>query len=301
MLLCTFASNGCIGRCVDVGIEFDVAGESPGYLLQDVEPGYVFGGEFVAALHVGAAGGSEKTALQLTLEVGGEKAGTVSEVDEGRAILFISIAAGQASIPVQIVDQDEVVTKLAEKLVLQKHLTKGQRAYLIYPLLKGLLEESKARSLANLKKGISPIPDSIGNRGTTAAELAAQYGFSEDTLRQAQDLHSIFIGDSKTLAARNLKGLDSAELRKEWEEKILDLDHPVGLGAALAGMAGARATRDTEKKPNSQTQLDLFNEGVGTLSSVAKNWGRMRGEARPLILRVWRAAAARIAQACWIF
>lgn len=214
------------------------------------------------------------------------------QVVDGWTRTKASIAAGQVLIPVQVIDENEVVTKLAEKLVLQKHLTKGQRAFLVYPILKGLLAETKARSIANLKKGFSPSSDSIGTRGTTAEEIAAQYGFSQDTLAQAKELHGIFEGDSKTLAARNLEGLDPAELRKEWEPKILDLDHPIGLGAALAGMAGARATKDTEKKPNSQTQLDLFNEGVGTLSSVAKNWEKLRTDARPVIVRVWRTAAS---------
>ena len=214
------------------------------------------------------------------------------QVVDGWTRTKAAIAAGQVLIPVQVIDDNEVVTKLAEKLVLQKHLTKGQRAFLVYPLLKGVLAEAKTRSLANLQKGHSPISDSIGNRGTTAPEIAAQYGFSEDTLAQARELHAIFDGDAKTLAARNLQDLDGSDLRKEWEEKILDLDHPVGLGAALAGMAGARATRDTEKRPNSQTQMELFSEGVGTLSAVAKNWAKLRTEARPQIVRVWRAAAS---------
>lgn len=216
-----------------------------------------------------------------------------NKVVDGWTRREIAMAIPLDLVPVVEVPEDEGVTTLVEHLVLQKHLSKGQRAYLCYHLAKGLEGEKQARKRAALKKGNSPMPiqSASGNIGDFQ-QFCAAHGFSRDVFEQARTLHGIFNGDPSVMAARGLTGLDPEALRKEWEPKILDLADPVGLGRALAGMAGARATEGREKLPNPEVQLDLFEQGVTAINRVASSWGKLRREKRPEIIAAWSKVAA---------
>ena len=193
------------------------------------------------------------------------------QVVDGETRRGVAVSLGLDAVPCIELDADEVLTTIRQHLILQKHLTKGQRAYILIPHMQATADELKARGMANLKKGISPVPteSAPGNIGIFENFCRAN-GFSRDLGEQARTLHGIFSGDRKTLAERNLEKADPDTLRATWEPRILDLDNPVGLGAALAGMAGELATKDKEKTPNGDIQLELFQEGASAIDRVAQ-------------------------------
>lgn len=211
------------------------------------------------------------------------------QVVDGETRRGVALSLGLEAVPCVELDEDEVLTTIRQHLILQKHLTKGQRAYILMPHMQATAEELRARSTANLRKGHSPVPteSAPGNIGIFENFCRAN-GFSRDLGEQARTLHALFDGDRKTLAERNLDRADPAQLRATWEPRILDLDNPVGLGAALAGMAGELATKDKEKTPNGDIQLELFTEGAGAMDRVAKAWPKMRTADRPKIVQAWK-------------
>jgi hypothetical protein len=222
-----------------------------------------------------------------------------NEVVDGETRRQAAINAGLEEIPTVVLGDKEVMSVYREKLLLQKHLTKGQRAYILWPLLAPIVDEMQGRQAQALRAGTGrggTISDSIGDGAqkgaATLSELAHQWGFSRDTLAQAETLHLIFLGDSNTLMERNLEDSNPAELREEWEPKILSMTDPIGLGAALAGIAGAKATAGAEKKPNAETQLELFSDGASTLGRVAKSFPRLTPQARGQLVQTWRRISA---------
>ena len=215
-----------------------------------------------------------------------------THVIDGETRRNVAVLAGLDSVPVVEVPETEVYTTLREKLILQKHLTKGQRALLFVRMSSKVISEVRTRQIESLRKGSGrTIADSVGD-GRSLEQICADLGFSRDLFNQASALHGIFCGDAHTLKVRNLIGVDWKGLRDEWEPRIFDLDTPVGLGAALAGIAGQQATRDVAKAPNPETQLELFEHGVETLGRVAKAWPKLRREARPQIVAAWTRVAA---------
>lgn len=196
-------------------------------------------------------------------------------------------------VPCVEVPEDEVYANIKAQLANQKHLTKGQRAYLLVPIAERVIKEADARKLANLKKGHSPKPieSASGNIGVLE-QFCADHGFSKDIFDQARTLHAIWAGDRSTLEARNLVGADVAALREEWEPKILAFDKPVGLGAALAGIAGEQSTRDKTKAPNPEVQLELFTDGAAQIDRVAKAWPKLAKARRPEIVMAWTRVAS---------
>lgn len=211
-----------------------------------------------------------QTPLQV---VGGTK------VVDGETRRQVAIAIPLALVPVVDVPEDQGVTTLVEHLCLQKHLTKGQRAYLSYHLAKGLEAEKRARKVAHLKKGHSPMPieSASGNIGDFG-QFCARFGFSRDLFEQARKLHEAFDANPS--------------LREQFEPGILDLDDPKGLGAVLAGIAGKVSTEGREKQANSEVALEVFEQGVLALNDVARKWPKLRREARPEIVAAWTRVAA---------
>jgi hypothetical protein len=217
------------------------------------------------------------------------------EVLDGETRRQAAIAAQRWDVPVVVADSDDVVATVYRRLALQKRLTKGQSAYVLFPMAKPLLEEAKQRRIAQLNKGADPRNpiESVFGKQATFEDFCRAHGFSPDLATQAKTLHLIFSGDLKSLKERNLEGADPAALRGEWEPKILDIENPVGLGAALAGMAGQRATKDREKAPP-VGQLELFTETITELGTVfePKRWTKTRPDDKAEIISAWRRAAA---------
>lgn len=164
------------------------------------------------------------------------------------------------------VPETEVTSALMAALCARPHYTKGQRAYLAYPFMEPLIEESKARRAANLLKGTtkpSIVPDSAisaesGKRVDssdsassadsgkrvfmpvyqftgTMEDAAEKLGISVRLLQTARDIHKLFADPEK-----------GERLRNEFEPRILATDENgavSGLGALLAGITSSASTK----------------------------------------------------------
>lgn len=162
-----------------------------------------------------------------------------------------------------LVVPDERAAELAlETLTARRHLvTKGQLAYVAFPLIAPAYEGLRARHSDRLRTGISGTGHEL-----TVADLAAQVGVSEDEFARAAKLHRIFT--------------ERPGLRDEWEPKIMCSESPVGLGAVIAGIAGAAATRGTPRGPTRNTALARWDVSWTELGRHARSWERWTSEQR---------------------
>ena len=194
------------------------------------------------------------------------------EVVDGETRRQAAIALNLAEVPCVVVPAHEVAATLLQELQLRRNLTKGQRAYLLVPLMEPVLAGATQRRTANLRKGAAePAPE--GEHALhSAAEYAQSLGFSRDLLDQARRLHTAFA--------------DNPELRDQFEPQILDFDSPIGLGACLAGIAGQKATKDTERRTGAQ--LELFTDAWGTLGKRFTYWTKLDEDERRKAVLVLR-------------
>ncbi len=166
-------------------------------------------------------------------------------------------------VPVIEVADDQVVAVILSTLSHRRHYTKGQRAYLSVPLFAPVIAEAQARRLANLKQsGGSKVPPF----GLTPEEVAEQVGVSRELLDQARRLHKAFE--------------DHPELREQFEPLILDPDGGIGLGAALAGIAGKLKTTGQTPRVDRNSHLHKFTSGLSGLSRAAAGWDKWDPEVR---------------------
>lgn len=180
------------------------------------------------------------------------------------------------TVPVMVVANDQIASVIVGSLIQRRHFTKGQRAYLVAPYLDSLFEESKNRRLHNLKHvGKSTLPP----LGESPDDLAEQLGFSLPLLKQARQLHKLFT--------------ETPKLRAEFEPRILDEEDPIGLGAAIAGIAGQQHTKGKSKHTRAEEQLTLFNESLTTLGHRFKYWNKLKDEDRDTaVTRIRETVAA---------
>lgn len=211
--------------------------------------------EFLAILAVIRETGE----LPEPLRVSGHR--VIGHTDSLRAARML----GVEQVAVVQVPESDININLLATLCARPHYTKGQRAYLAYPFIEPLIEESKARRAANLLKGASRptlVPDSapvqnrekgsdasdsapVQNREKgfaavfqfvhTAEAAAEKLGVSVRLLQTARDIHKLFADPEK-----------GAKLREKFEPEILACDENgavKGLGALLAGITSSAATK----------------------------------------------------------
>lgn len=195
---------------------------------------------------------------EMDLETGAEWA----EIVDGRhrfTAYLETECIGRHPLPC-VVTERPVNEIIIRTLVERRHASKGTRAYLVWPLLIPLIKpagrpkkELPTESVIN-----SPAPSAI-NSGWTLPELAERYGFSVDLFDQARRLHEIF-------ATRK-------DLKADLEPGILCGD--IGLGAALAGIAGRTATEGTPRAD--APHYLLLERGFKALSTrfAAPKWDAM--------------------------
>ena len=180
-------------------------------------------------------------------------------------------------VPCQVVADDEVQEIIVRELVRRRNLTKGQLAYVVTPLIQSAFIESIRRRGEKLSKGQQiPVSDSVGNGIASAAEWAGLMGFSMDLLDQARRLHEIFT--------------KKPTLREEWEPKILDQDKPVGLGAALAGIGGAKEENQIGR--DSKIAVHQMELALGPICEHANRWSEFSENQREQVIGGWKKFAA---------
>lgn len=200
------------------------------------------------------------------------------EIEDGRHRFWAAEIAG-----LHHVEADLAVMPFAElavrSLCERLHMTKGARAYLVWPLLAPQIEANKEARKANLIPGAkqrkekgealesglnqlsredtlsevanSEIPEAVGK---SLVKLAADYGIEKTLLDQARRVHEIF--------ARR------GDLKAENEPLILAGD--LGMGAFLAGIAGREATEG--KKRQDADPLTLLQRGFKDLTVRFAKW-----------------------------
>lgn len=183
---------------------------------------------------------------------------------DGRHRYWWLVDADEDTAPCIEVSEDEVFTIILGAIAGRNHQTQGQRAYFAAAKLGPALEAAKVRRDEQLRTGgkvkLAPLP--------TADEFAEQLHLGRNLLFQARRLHEVFAD-----------GKPGAKLRKEWEPKILDAEDPVGLGAALAGIAGASATKG-KGKPDRNSALNNWEAGWKNLVNPAKKFASWDEEQR---------------------
>ena len=187
----------------------------------------------------------------------------------------------QVTVPCQIVDDLAVFETCALGIMRGRTLTKGAKAYLIWPLLGHCQAESRARSLANLQKGKNPNVSPMSAEQTSGVSLrkfAEKYGIGKDMFTQAEQLHAIFAraATDRAVWLEKNPSFDEnhpdcpADLRADWEIKILDETHPIGLGAVIVGINGQKLTKGMTRYESQE--LGLFLKGWKMVSLRAVYW-----------------------------
>jgi hypothetical protein len=183
------------------------------------------------------------------------------EIVNGRHRYWYAVDNRMLELPVMVIPDEQISTAVLAGITGQNHNTVGQRAFFAVPFLKDAFQAAQERRLTFLATGgrakLPPLP--------TAEDLAARFGFSKALLTQARQLHKEFAKDPA--------------LRDEWQPRILDPENPIGLGAALAGIAGKAATAGKARRATRNTAL--HNWGVAwenVVSAANKGWARWNDE-----------------------
>lgn len=176
---------------------------------------------------------------------------------------------GMETVPCEIIDERRVAEIAMETRMARRHLmSRGQLAFEMYPLFARRHMELRDLQAAHLSR--SPeAPRTERVPVGSVEDLAQQIGVGRELFKQAARLHQLF-------AAR-------PELRTEWEPKIMREEEPIGLGAALAGIAGKEATLGvTPVQVHRNSSLHRWGTSWGVLAKETKAWKRWTAEERSL-------------------
>jgi len=183
------------------------------------------------------------------------------QIVDGRHRYWFARDMAMSKIPVVEISSSEVASIVLSGICGKNHTTKGQRAYLAVPFMQNAFEEVQIRRLSTLQSGgkqkFGHLPD--------ADVLSDRLGLGRELLNQARRLHAAFE--------------KQPVLRTEFEPKILAAEDPIGLGAALAGIAGRNATHEKQRGPTIKSAL--YNWGVAwknVASAASKGWSRWTDE-----------------------
>lgn len=181
------------------------------------------------------------------------------QIVDGRHRFWFAQKEELEEAPCVEVTEEEVPMVILQGLAGRNHVTKGQRAYLAAPRLEQAFEAAQQRRIQILQtagKAKLPVIPNV-------EELAERLGIGRELLNQARRIHAAF-ADGKVGNA----------LRKQWEPQILDGEEPIGLGAVLQGIGGARATKGKDKKPARNSALNNFIVGWKNLTRPAAHWSK---------------------------
>jgi hypothetical protein len=206
---------------------------------------------------------------------------------DGREVWKAAKQLQLKTVPIVHDDRDPA-TVILGAIINRKHYTKGALAYAVFPVLQPAYEAARKRQLENLKKGSAraSIQSTTGNIEAFCEFL----GFKRDLFFQAKQLHELFAASDKALAEWDLKhpeppkgGTTSAgrpeDLRAVFEPKVLNGD--IGLGAAIAGIAGMDATKG--KAREEYGQLSLFDDWIEKSEVRFSKWEKLREDEKRAI------------------
>jgi hypothetical protein len=220
----------------------------------------------------------------------------------------------QVDLPCMVVEKDPKNDAEAMQIVIgtlknRRHYTPGQLALVAFPFIWDDYLELQQRRKENLRKGQCSTTTAVApDRVTTnfgfenGADIAKFFGFSEDTLQRACAVHDTWLAykDHKLrYSEEKLKelGLPPGEytLREGFEPALMRKKKPIGLGAAVAGMAslieanrlghhaGTHGGGGLPIPPN--RQLELWSEAMKTFRTRFTYWTDFSATARTAALK----------------
>ena len=151
------------------------------------------------------------------------------------------------SIPVERIDEDQVLSVVLSSICHRRHYSKGALAYMTTPLL---------------AKG----------RNRSLDLIAGELGIGTRLLEQAKALRGIFES-----------GPEGAEYQTKMEPAIFSGD--VGLGAVLAGWGGRSTTKGLSKK--TVTALEIWSRSLTDLGKRFSSWDKFDLAAKNTVTAHW--------------
>jgi len=199
------------------------------------------------------------------------------EVVDGRHRLRAARIIGLESVPVQILPPERDPAEFAiSVLCARRHLSsKGQVAYAAYLLFENIHRELVEMRTRGLRQGSE---EATGSTESSVDYLAAKLGISIDTFQQAAKLHRLF--------------RETPDLRAEWEPKIMTDDGPIGLGAAIAGIAGQAASAG--RSPSRNSHLHRALSAWDKVAKPAAAWSSWTNEERDVVSEKIRLVVAQL-------
>jgi hypothetical protein len=200
-------------------------------------------------------------------------------VDGGRRVVDgrnrrNALAALGRPVACRVVSDSDVSTIIFRTLMQRRHMGKGARAFLAVPLVQPLIEAAKERQLACLKRGESPVADSIGD-GVSIERIALDVGVSKDVFDQARSLHDLLEKAAPDVRADITARVIAGEL---------------GLGYACTALANSRDASARAGKLGKRQQHDrLF---AGTLPKLSLHWEKATPNQRDQIAEDLRSQTA---------
>ncbi len=188
-------------------------------------------------------------------------------------------------IPCIVRSEESAALIIVETLLHRRQMTRGAAIYLALGLLKEFVEAAESRRLANLRRGTKTgenplkLPKSqSGTSGTvdeTVDELCARFGVSRTEFYRARQVREIFE--------------KHADIKAEWEPKLLSGDKNLWNVLSAVGGAGADQSKRAEGVASSQLML-----AFDPLEQQGKLWDTLTTDTRDKILDKWRATASKI-------
>lgn len=187
-------------------------------------------------------------------------------------------------LPARTVATGDAATVVLHSLAGRRNLTKGALAYLALPLLRPMIEEAQARRIAMLRRGDSPVTNSVGYGAKNLTQVAAELGFSDELLRQAAKVRELLEDD--TVHEWGEDGAP-ATYRQHFEPVLFAGD--IGLGGIIQAIAGKTATQG--KARTTPAAREMFARDLeATKKRFAAKWEAIPPEERREITQEVAAA-----------
>lgn len=147
---------------------------------------------------------------------------------------------GWEEVPVSRRPEEFAAVIMLESLIGQRHLTKGAKVYLTLGFMVEFVESAESRRLANLRRGVKTLEKALKfPKGTECPsgkgweEIGGRLGACERLVKQAAAIRRLFTA----AAGHKFEFQDGSTktLKQHFEPRLLDTEHPMGLGEVLKG------------------------------------------------------------------
>lgn len=194
-----------------------------------------------------------------------------NEIVDGRHRWRAARRVQLESIPCVVVPEEDVWQIMVSTILHRRHFTNVQRAYVLVDggLLDQAFADARRRQLAGRKSA---------SAAKTVEDWARELGVHPESVRQARKLTELFEAHPDEFEWNDER--DVKTLRDYYEPRILADVDPIGLGAAIAGIAGkleavkasAKGGHPGGKPKLPDRQLDLFKSTFTALNTRWEYW-----------------------------